>query len=102
MSLWHSAQQIKHSDNSTCFGLFNARDVSEYVTSNDKLLGEQRTEKVSARKWSWPDVKYYPNICLDVPRKTTNLSQDSWSRDEDLNTGPPEYKPRVWPTQQRL
>jgi hypothetical protein len=42
--------------------------------------------------WSWPNVRYCPQICSEVLRKiTTMLNQDSWSPDQDLNLGPPEY-----------
>jgi hypothetical protein len=38
-------------------------------------------------------------VCLDRPSKTTkNLSQDSWSVDQDLSPGSPEYKARVLTT----
>jgi hypothetical protein len=40
------------------------------------------------RKWSWPEFRHYPGICLEELRKTTtNLSQDSWSPGRDLNVG---------------
>jgi hypothetical protein len=45
------------------------------------------------RKRLWPNVRYYPGICLDGLRKTTeSLIQDSRSPDRDLNPGPPEYE----------
>jgi hypothetical protein len=41
--------------------------------------------KGCGRKRSWPNLRYYPGICLEGLRKTTkNLSQDSRS--------PPEYE----------
>jgi hypothetical protein len=45
------------------------------------------------RKQSWPNLRYYPGICVEKLRKTIkNLSQDSWSLSRDLNSGLPEYK----------
>jgi hypothetical protein len=48
-----------------------------------------------------PNLRYYPNICLEGLRKTTqNLSQDSWSLSQDFNLVPPKYKAGVltiWP-----
>jgi hypothetical protein len=26
------------------------------------------------RKWVWPTLRYYPDICLEGPRKTTKTS----------------------------
>jgi hypothetical protein len=47
----------------------------------------------SRRKRSWPNLKYYPGICLEGTRKTTkSLSQDSQSPGPDLNPGPTEYE----------
>jgi hypothetical protein len=47
------------------------------------------------RKWSWPDKRYCPSICLDGPRKTMkDRSQDSWSLDKDLILRPPKYQ--IW------
>jgi hypothetical protein len=41
------------------------------------------------RKWSWPNLRYYPRISLEVLRKTMeNLSQYSWTLGQDLNLGP--------------
>jgi hypothetical protein len=48
--------------------------------------------KECGRKRSWPNLRYYPNICLEDLRKSTkNLSQDSRYPGWDLNPGPPEY-----------
>jgi hypothetical protein len=34
--------------------------------------------KECGRKWSWPNMRYYPGFCLDGPRKILKtLSQDS-------------------------
>jgi hypothetical protein len=42
---------------------------------------------------SWPDLWYYPGICLERMRKTTeNLSQDSQSPGQDLKMGPTKYE----------
>jgi hypothetical protein len=46
--------------------------------------------KGCGRKWLWPNLRYYPGICLEELRKTTkNLSQDSQSLGRGLNPGPP-------------
>jgi hypothetical protein len=38
-------------------------------------------------------LRYYPDIRLEVPRKSTkNFSQGSWSSGRDSNPGPPEYE----------
>jgi hypothetical protein len=45
------------------------------------------------RKWSWPNSRYYPGICLEGLRQITkNLGQDSRPSGRDLNPGPPEYE----------
>jgi hypothetical protein len=44
-------------------------------------------------KRSWPNLRYYPGICMEGLRKTTKpLSRDSRSPGRDLNPGPPEYE----------
>jgi hypothetical protein len=49
-------------------------------------------------KQSWPNLRYYPGICLEGLRKTTkNLTQDNRSPGRDLNPGPPEYEAGVLP-----
>jgi hypothetical protein len=54
------------------------------------------------RKLSWPNLKYYPGICLEGLRKTTkNIGQDSRSPGPDLNSGPPEYEAGVLATRPR-
>jgi hypothetical protein len=38
------------------------------------------------RKRSWPNLRYYPDICLGKVMKTkNNLNQDSWCLDGDMN-----------------
>jgi hypothetical protein len=38
------------------------------------------------RKRSWPDLRYYPDICIDGPRKTTKTSsQDGQSLSPHIN-----------------
>jgi hypothetical protein len=55
--------------------------------------------KGCGRKWSWPNLKYYPGICLEGLRKATKtLSQDSRSASRDLNPGPSEYEAGVLTT----
>jgi hypothetical protein len=45
------------------------------------------------RKWSCPNSKYYPNICLKGPKKTTKSpGWDSQSRGQELNLEPPKYE----------
>jgi hypothetical protein len=49
--------------------------------------------KGCGRKRSWPNLRYYPGICPERLRKTTEiLSNDSQSPSSDLNLGPPEYE----------
>jgi hypothetical protein len=53
---------------------------------NDELEGIWKVR-------SWPNLRYYPGICLEGSRKTTkNLSKASRSLGRDLNPGPPEYE----------
>jgi hypothetical protein len=55
--------------------------------------------KGCGRKRSWPNLRYYPGICLEGLTKTTkNLSQHSRSPGRDLNPGPPEYEAGVLTT----
>jgi hypothetical protein len=52
------------------------------------------------RKWSWPNLRYYPDIYLEGFRKTMeNLSQDSQFSGQDLNPGPPQYEVGMLTTQ---
>jgi hypothetical protein len=54
------------------------------------------------RKQSWPNLRYYPGIRLEVPRKTTKkLTQECRYPGSNLNTGPPEYKAGVLTTRPR-
>lgn len=47
-----------------------------------------------------PDVKYYPGICLEEQRKSTeNPSQDNRSPGRDLKSGHREYEADVPPTE---
>jgi hypothetical protein len=60
--------------------------VSNGRMMNNELEGYRR-------KRSWPNLWYYPWICLDRLRKNTkNLSQDSRSPSRYLNPGPPNAK----------
>jgi hypothetical protein len=48
------------------------------------------------RKWAWPNLRYYPGICLEGLRKATkNASQNNRSAGRDLNPGPPVYEAEV-------
>jgi hypothetical protein len=50
--------------------------------------------KRRGRKGSWPNLRYYPDFCLEGLRKTTKkLSKDSRSSGRNLNQGPPKYEP---------
>jgi hypothetical protein len=51
--------------------------------------------KGCGRKRSWPNLRYYPGICLGLRKTTKNLSQDSRTPGRDLNPGPPKYEARV-------
>jgi hypothetical protein len=52
--------------------------------------------KGCGRKQSWPNLRYYPSICLEGLRKTTKyLRQGSRSPGRDLNLGSPEYEAGV-------
>jgi hypothetical protein len=54
------------------------------------------------RKRSWPNLIYYPCICLEELSKTTkHLSQNSRSRGLNLNTRSPEYKAGMLTTRPR-
>jgi hypothetical protein len=45
------------------------------------------------KKRSWPNLRYYPNICSEAPMKTMkNLGQDSRSLGWNFNPGPSKYK----------
>jgi hypothetical protein len=44
------------------------------------------------RKPSWPNLRYYPGICLEGLRKATNIGQDIRSSGRDLYSGPAEYE----------
>jgi hypothetical protein len=48
---------------------------------------------------SWPNLRYYPSICLEGLRTTmTNLAQNSRSPGRYLNPGSPKYKAGVLTT----
>jgi hypothetical protein len=47
------------------------------------------------RKWSWPNLNYYPSIALKILRKTTK----NFSLGQNLNHRPPEYKAKLLTTQ---
>jgi hypothetical protein len=50
------------------------------------------------RMWKEGGMTYYPNICLEILKKTMkNLSQDTWWLNWDLNQIPPEYTSEVLP-----
>jgi hypothetical protein len=58
--------------------------------------------KGCCRTRSWPNLRYYPGIYPERPRKTTKkLSQDSRSLGRDLISGPPEYEAGVLTTRPR-
>jgi hypothetical protein len=52
--------------------------------------------KGSGGKLSWPNLRYYPGICLEELWKTTKtLIWQTLSLGPDLKMGPPEYKAGV-------
>jgi hypothetical protein len=57
--------------------------------------------KIYESKRSWPNLRYYPGICVEGLRKAIKiLSQHSGSPDRDLSVGPPEYVAGIvttWP-----
>jgi hypothetical protein len=54
-------------------------------------------------KLSWPNLRYYPAICLEGLKKTMKtLSQDKRSSGRDLESGPPEYEAGVLTTRPLL
>jgi hypothetical protein len=61
---------------------------------NDSLSSSNGTAKMNNWAWrkrSWPNLRCYPGICLEVLRETTkNLSQDKRSPGRVLNSRPPE------------
>jgi hypothetical protein len=54
--------------------------------------------KGCGRRRSWPNLRYYPDICLEGLRKTTKLSQNSRALARNMNLGPPECKAGVLTT----
>jgi hypothetical protein len=65
-------------------------------TMTDKLEG-------TWNKVAMAYLRYFPIICLDGMRKTTeSLSQDSWYPGQDLNQASPKYKTRVLPLGQPI
>jgi hypothetical protein len=54
----------------TC-GLFNdAVHSSGYTALNDKMISKMNC-KGYARMQAWPNLRYYPSVCLEAWRKTT-------------------------------
>jgi hypothetical protein len=49
------------------------------------------------RKWSWPNSKYYPGICLHELSETIKKSGDSRCLGRDSNRSPAEYKSEALP-----
>jgi hypothetical protein len=60
------------------------------------------TWKGCARKQLWPNLRYYPGICLVELRNTTKLSQNTQFPSLNLNPRPPEYKEILTTRPQRL
>jgi hypothetical protein len=63
--------------------LFNdAVSFTDYIASKNRMINELE----GMWKWSWPNLRYHPNIFLVELRKTMkNVLQDSWCVDQDLN-----------------
>jgi hypothetical protein len=58
--------------------------------------------KGCGRKQSWPNISYYPGICLEgLMKSTEQFSQDGRSPGRHLNPAPPEYKVEVLTTRSR-
>jgi hypothetical protein len=56
--------------------------------------------KGCGRKQLWPNLRHYPNICLQGLRKTTKTSvKIAGLQVGTLNPGPPEYEAGVLITQ---
>jgi hypothetical protein len=71
------------------------------MASTDRMTSEHW--KGWAKKWLWPNIKYYPSISLVWLRKiTNNLTKNSWSPCRDLDTRPLELEGRGLPTRPRL
>jgi hypothetical protein len=52
-----------------------------------------------SRKISWPNLRYYPGICLEGLKKRRKTSiRITGRRSRDLNPGPPEYDAGVLTT----
>jgi hypothetical protein len=50
------------------------------------------------RKWSWPNLRQYPSICLETQKKHEKFRSNP-SLGQDLNMGPPKYEEQVLITQ---
>jgi hypothetical protein len=67
-------------------------DLSNDAVSSYVVIGCLMNDELG-RIWKeavWPNLKYYPGICLEVLRETTNNCQDSQFPGRDLNPGRPE------------
>jgi hypothetical protein len=52
--------------------------------------------KGCGRKRSWPNLRYYPGICLEGLRENTeNLSDNRRSLGPEMNSGSPKYEAEV-------
>jgi hypothetical protein len=48
-------------------------------------------------KWSWPNLKYNPDIFLERLGKTFNIiNKDSWNPGQQSDWAPPEYKSEMF------
>jgi hypothetical protein len=90
------SQRVFDGDLFICLFIFSLRFLSnpDYIASSERMIGEWCIGR--GRKWSWPNVRYYPGICLKGLRKPTKiLNQDSRSPGGDLNPVLSEYEAAV-------
>jgi hypothetical protein len=57
---------------------------SGYIALNDGVINAYYIRNGNGRKRSWPNLRYYPRICVEENHE--NLSQDSRFSDRDVNT----------------
>lgn len=69
---------------SDCFDSIYIFNSSNYIASNDRSLNNE-LERIW--KWPWPDIRYYPGICLKKWRKAM----------KELQTGQLVYEPKFEP-----
>jgi hypothetical protein len=75
------------------YRLFNVIVTTHFVSSVE-LYGDSWmiNWKRCERKRSWFDLGYHPGMCLEGPKTSKNISQDSRCSARDSNRAHPEYK----------